>query len=73
MLPKTSRGLRVLPPTRPDSADEELEKLKKDEQEIQKWWRSSRWDFTKRTYSGKWISMIYQSMFLFGYLTKEYS
>lgn len=50
---KKSRGLRVLPKTPITSATEEYEALKKDEKEIENWWKMSRWDYTTRTYSGK--------------------
>jgi len=56
MIPKVSRGVRVLPPKKKESVPEEYEKLQKDAAEIEKWWNDSRWFHTKRTYKGANIS-----------------
>jgi predicted DNA-binding protein (UPF0278 family) len=58
MKSKISRGLRVLPKSINESTTEEYAKLKKDEKEIENWWKKSRWDYTTRTYSGKLKSII---------------
>jgi hypothetical protein len=55
---KKSRGLRVLPKTPTTSVTEEYAALKKDEKEIENWWKISRWDYTTRTYSGKLGSIV---------------
>ena len=50
--PKISRGVRVLPPKVKETASEEYQALQKDIQEIEQWWKDSRWEHTTRTFSG---------------------
>jgi len=50
MIPKVSRGVRVLPPKKKESVPEEHDKLQLDAREIGKGWSDSRWMHTRRTY-----------------------
>ena len=66
--PKIPRGVRGLPPqnvTPPARA--ELNALKRDVAEIERWWSdSSRWQHTQRVYSGEYRSQRrFLSMLLF--------
>lgn len=48
---KVSRGLRVLPPKNDTlSPSNELSRLQEEAKEIEKWWNSERWQYTKRPY-----------------------
>ena len=49
---KISRGLRVLPPKKAQSVNEEHANLQRDTASIEQWWTDSRWNHTKREYSG---------------------
>ena len=50
---KVSRGLRVLPPKNDTlSPSKELAGLQNEAKEIEKWWNSERWQYTKRPYKG---------------------
>ncbi len=50
---KIPRGLRVLPPPKKKSVTEESTHLKQDTAAITEWWKDSRWNHTKRAYSGE--------------------
>jgi hypothetical protein len=56
MIPKVSRGVRVLPPKKKESVPEEHDKLQLDAREIGKGWSDSRWMHTRRTYKGTSVS-----------------
>ncbi len=59
---KVSRGLRVLPPKNDTlSPSNELSRLQEEAKEIEKWWNSERWQYTKRPYKGTYM----QQYFLF--------
>ena len=56
IIPKTSRGLRVLPSSsvaKQEDVRAERDELMRDIAIIEQWWRDPRWKGTKRTYSGK--------------------
>ncbi len=50
---KIPRGLRVLPPQKKKSLNDEKSHLRQDTAAIEQWWKESRWNHTKRVYSGK--------------------
>lgn len=56
--PKTSRGLRVLPPKAKTSNHGEFQKLKRTVDEIEQWWQQSRWKHTKRTYTAQDVAVL---------------
>ena len=55
VVPKVSRGLRVLPLPTPDKSDVKAERdaLLQEIAQIETWWREPRWDDTKRAYTGE--------------------
>lgn len=54
---KISRGLRVLPPKKGHSVSTEYANLQRDTAAIEQWWKDSRWNHTKREYSGTWTCL----------------
>lgn len=57
--PKIPRGLRVLPLAAPSSSpDNELAKLQGEAQAIERWWKESRWNQTKRIYSAMDVACL---------------
>lgn len=58
VAPKTSRGLRVLPPPKADDVAAETKSLKNEIAQIEKWWRDPRWKETKRTYTASDVATL---------------
>lgn len=52
IVPKTSRGLRVLPPPKKEDIKAEKDDLLKEIALIEQWWREPRWKGTTRTFTG---------------------
>jgi hypothetical protein len=52
IVPKTSRGLRVLPPPTKEDTKAEKDDLLKEIALIEQWWREPRWKGTTRTFTG---------------------
>jgi len=42
----------MLPPKPKDSSAQEMQAFQNDIQEIDQWWKDSRWEYTTRTYKG---------------------
>jgi len=55
---KTSRGLRVLPPSPADDITAETNSLTNEIAQIEQWWRAPRWKGTKRTYSATDVASL---------------
>ena len=54
--PKTSRGLRVLPPAKQENIQAEKDALLSEIAAIEQWWREPRWKGTTRTFTGEIMS-----------------
>jgi len=58
MLPKISRGVRVLSPKRQETVPEEQKKLQNDIASVEKWWQDARWNYTTRTFKAKDVASL---------------
>eukprot|EP00934_Nitzschia_sp_Nitz4_P009066 Nitzschia sp. Nitz4//scaffold23_size168460//110851//112846//NITZ4_002232-RA/size168460-snap-gene-0.110-mRNA-1//1//CDS//3329543674//9056//frame0 len=63
IVPKTPRGLRVIPVTAPTAAaTSDLGALKSEAAQIEQWWTSPRWRLTKRVYSAMDVACLRPSL-----------
>ena len=59
IAPKTSRGLRVLPPSKQADIVAEKDDLMKEIALIEQWWKEPRWKGTTRTFNGESSTVLW--------------